>query len=111
MIQININDLENIESNIKLNLFDYFELIQKEINSSAENVIEQTIKYRDKLIGEIDYLKKQSTDYFNELCNGSILKLKKNCAQKKKEWQTTIEIVMIIFRINDINEIDFLMTF
>lgn len=92
MIQVSVNDLENLESSIKVNLFDYFELIENEINTSSENVIKQTVQYRDKLIVEINYLKKQSIDYFTDLVNGSIKKLKKNCISKKKEWQGSIEM-------------------
>lgn len=92
MIQISINDLENLEVNVKLNLFDYFELIKKEIQKSADNVIKQTIEYKEKLLSEIDYLKKQSSDCFKELINGSLLKLKKKCVNKKKEWQSSIEM-------------------
>jgi len=82
-----------MENNVKLNLFDYFELIKTEINTSADNVIEQTNKYREKLIGEIDYLKRQSSDYFQDLLHGPIKKLKRSCVNKKKEWQDSIERV------------------
>jgi len=90
-----MNDLENIENNLKVNLFDYFSLVRKEVSSSAENVIEHTVKYRDRLLGEIDYLERQSVDYFRDLCNGSLLDLKKHCGQKKKEWQNAIEMVSV----------------
>ncbi len=93
LIQISINDLDNIETNVKANLFEYFALIRKEVSSSAENVIEHTIKYRNRLLGEIDYMEKQSADYFKDLCDGSLLKLKKKCNQKRKEWQNVIEAV------------------
>ena len=97
LIQISMNDLENIEANVKVNLFDYFALVKKEVSSSAENVIEHTVKYRDRLLGEIDYLERQSADYFRELCDGSLLKLKKHCGQKRKEWQNAIEMVSALF--------------
>jgi hypothetical protein len=94
-IQLNINDLDDLEANIRANLFDYYELIKKEIIQSADNLIEQTLKYRDKLIGEIDYIKKQSTSFFKDLLNGPLLVFKKNCIHKKLELQATIEQVII----------------
>jgi len=92
-IQYNINDLDNMEQSIKYNLYDYFELIKNEIQSSAQTLIDQAIKYRDTLLNQIDYLKEQSTSYFNELFSqqGPLSDLRKKCNQKKHEWQSSIE--------------------
>ena len=66
-LQNNINNLDNLESNVQSEIFDYFDLIKKEINKSAQNVIEQAIKQRDKLITELEYLKEQSLIYIKDL--------------------------------------------
>ena len=92
-IQSNLIDLENLEANLKTNLFDYFDLIKKEISSSADNVINHTIKYRDKLISDVDLVKKQSSEYFMDLIEGSLVTLRKSCVDKKEEWEDIIEMV------------------
>ena len=74
-------------------MFDYFDMIRKEIETSAQNVIEQTVKYKDRLIDEIDQLKRQLVLYFRNLCDGALLELRKKCGRKKIEWQNSIEIV------------------
>lgn len=93
-IQTSLFDLEHLETNLKTNLFDYFDLIKKEINSSADNVINHTIKYRDKLISDVDLVKKQSSEYFMDLIEGSLAKLRKSCVDKKEEWEDIIEMVL-----------------
>ncbi len=92
-IQFNMNDLDNIEKNIKLNLYDYFEIIKNEIVENTQTLIDQATKYRDKLINQIEYLKQQSCKYFTDLfsTDGSLSELKKKCTSKKYEWQTSIE--------------------
>jgi hypothetical protein len=92
-IQFNMNDLDNIEKNIKLNLYDYFEIIKNEIVENTQKLIDQATKYRDKLINQIEYLKQQSCKYFTDLfsADGSLSELKKKCTSKKYEWQTSIE--------------------
>lgn len=92
-IQFNISDLDNIENDIKFNLYDYFELIKNEIQTSAQTVIDQAIKYRDNLLNQIEYLKQQSYIYFNDLFSqtGPLTELRKKCTQKKQEWQSSIE--------------------
>jgi len=91
-IQSNLIHLENLEANLKTNFFDYFDLIKKEISSSADNVINHTIKYRDKLISDVDLVKKQSSEYFMDLIEGSLVTLRKSCFDKKEEWEDIIEM-------------------
>lgn len=82
-----------MEQSIKFNLFDYFELIKSEIQTSTQTLIDQAIKYRDSLLSQVDYLKEQSSNYFAELFSqqGPLSDLRKKCNQKKQEWQSSIE--------------------
>lgn len=77
-LQLNLADLNAAELNIKLNLYDYFDLIKQEIETSARQLIEQALKLKESLIEQVDYLKKQSVSYFNGLfeSNGKLDELK-----------------------------------
>lgn len=84
-----MDELDYIELNSQNNLIEYFDLIKNEIKLSTANLIEQAIKYRDKLLSEIDYLKEQSFEFINDLFNKSskLVEFRKLCNRKRNEWQ------------------------
>ncbi len=90
-LQLNMDDLNLMEKGAHKNLLEYFELIKGEIKLSAKTLIEQVVKYRDKLLKDIEYFKKQSFDGINDLFTSkTFLEFKRDCVRKKTEWQHII---------------------
>ena len=49
-LNVNMDDLNLMEKSSQKSLLEYFELIKGEIKLSAKTLIEQVVKYRDKLL-------------------------------------------------------------
>ena len=90
-LQLDMDDLSCMESHSHKNLLDYFDLITSEIKLSAKTLIQQVVRYRDKLLKEIDYFRAQSFESVNDLfASRKYAEFKRDCAAKKLEWQLII---------------------
>ena len=103
-IQLNIEDLNIMEKNSRKNLLEYFELIKNEIKLSAKTLIEQVVRYRDKLLKEIEYFKIQSFDGINDLFTSkTYTEFKFDCKQKKHDLQQVITSTTVSNTIDSTN--------
>lgn len=89
-MQVNLDAIDSLETASKTTLVDYFELIKREINASTQNLIQQAISYRDKLLFEVECLNETMMNYWNSLVkpDSKVDLLKQTCSDKCQEWSS-----------------------
>jgi hypothetical protein len=129
-LQYNLDNLDEIETIQKTSLnknkhlnnndcdngyVDYFEIVRNAIRTNTQSFIQETCRYRDNLLHDVDTLEKQSNRFISELFgeDTNLFELRRYAAEKKMEWQkkcadqhqnSEIEMQNILKEASELNE-------